>query len=61
MSKISLRGQEAVVRSKHNRVESPRLKAFHACVANQLTGKSYQSREEVREAFKHAAHSCKGR
>ena len=61
MAKMNLHGDVAVIRSKRNRVASPRLKAFNSCIADKLAGTHPGSRSAAKEALKAAAHACSGR
>lgn len=48
------------VRKIHTEATSPRLLKYRACIAEALKGQKYADYKAVREAFRTAAHKCKG-
>ena len=48
------------VRKATTEATSPRLLKYRSCIASKLAGKSYTNLKEVQEAFRAAAHACKG-
>lgn len=53
-------GQSPYYRSKHSIQTSAKLKRFQACVGDELRGKSFSNRTDVRNAFSSAAKKCRG-
>jgi len=56
--------QKCFVRRRHDVIHSPRLKAYHACIAEALAGRHYRGggaaadTAAVRAALREAAHVC---
>jgi hypothetical protein len=53
--------QSAYYRSKRNVQTSEKLARHQSCVADEMEGKNFTGRAEVRDAFSQASSSCKGR
>ena len=53
-------GQPPYYRSKRSIQTSARLKRYQSCVAEEMRNKTFPNRRAVREAFKAAAHKCRG-
>lgn len=50
--------QPTYIRSKRSIQTSSNLRAYQACVADEMEGKTFGSRADVREAFSDAANTC---
>lgn len=50
--------QPTYIRSARSIQTSSRLRGFQSCVADEMEGKSFGSRADVREAFADAAGGC---
>ena len=49
------------IRKATTEATSPRLLKYRACIAGKLAGKTFGSLKAVQEAFRAAAHECKGK